>query len=115
VKRSPAAEVPPAVLAVTVTVPGTWAGEVTRICVLFTKVAVAAGIVVPPNVTVVAPETKSVPVRVTVVPPEVDPEDGATLDTVGAVGPEGTVEKSNGLMVLEPEVVKFVKFVVGVR
>src|SRR3974390_2900890 len=41
---------------------------------------------VPPNVTVVAPETKPVPVRVTEVPPVVWPVLGATLVIVGAAG-----------------------------
>ena len=54
------------------------------ICVVLTKVTEPAGMVVPPNVTVVAPETKLLPVRVTVVPPAVGPAPGVTLVTVGA-------------------------------
>ena len=83
-KCSPDAEVPPAVVAVTVTVPAPWAGEVTLISVVLTKVTEPAGIIVPPNVTVVAPETKPVPVRVTVVPPAAGPAPGVTLVMVGA-------------------------------
>ena len=48
-------------------------GEVTFTSVALTKVTEPAGMVVPPNVTVVAPETKPLPVRVTTVPPAVGP------------------------------------------
>ena len=80
-KCSPEAEVPPAVVAFTVTVPAPWEGECTLICVVLTKVTAT---VVPPNVTLVAPVTKPVPVRVTVVPPAVGPVEGVTLEMVGA-------------------------------
>jgi hypothetical protein len=113
VKRFPAPEVPATVVAVTVTAPALWAGEVTETCVLLTKVTVEAGIVVPPNVTVVAPETNPLPVRVTVVPPLVSPELGVTLVTMGVVGLASTKDESNELMVLDPEVVKFVNVVVA--
>ena len=72
-------------VAFTVTVPAPWDGEVTLIFVVLTKVTEPAGMVVPPNVTVVAPETKPVPVRVTVVPPPVGPAPGVTLVMVGPV------------------------------
>ena len=49
---------------------------------LFTVTPVAA---LAPNATV-APDTKPVPVIVTMVPPLVDPVAGLTADTVGAVG-----------------------------
>ena len=66
-------------MAFTVTVPAPWAGEITLISVALTKVTVPFGIVVPPNVTAVAPETKPLPVRVTTVPPAVGPASGVTL------------------------------------
>ena len=59
-KCSPEPELPPAVVAFTVTVAAV-RGEVTLIAVALTKVTEPAGIVVPPNVTVVAPETKPLP------------------------------------------------------
>ena len=59
------------------------AGELTLIWVVLTKVTEPAAIVVPPNVTVVAPETKPVPVSVTVVPPTIGPAAGVTLVMVG--------------------------------
>src|SRR3974390_283384 len=77
-------EVPPAVVAFTVTVAAACGGEVTLTSVVLTKVTEAAGIVVPPNVTVVAPVMNAVPVRVTVVPPAVGPAPGVILVTVGA-------------------------------
>ena len=40
----------------------------------------------PPNLTEVAPETKPVPVIVTFVPPNVEPETGETEEIVGEVG-----------------------------
>ena len=78
------AEVPPAVVAFTVTVPAVCDGEVTLIWVVLTKVTEPAGMAVPPNVTVVAPETNPLPVIVTVVPPAVGPAAGVTLVMVGA-------------------------------
>jgi hypothetical protein len=83
VKCSPAPEVPAMVVAVTVTVPALWAGDVTLTWVVLMNVTAPVGMVVPPNVTVVAPETNPVPVRVTVVPPVVSPEFGVTLEIVG--------------------------------
>ena len=71
-------------VAFTVTVPAVCEGEVTLIAVALTKVTEPLGIVVPPNVTVVAPETKPLPVRVTTVPPAVGPAAGVTLVMVGA-------------------------------
>ena len=76
-------EVPPAVVAVTVTDPVVWAGELTFILLVLTKVTEPAEMTVPPNVTVVAPETKPLPVRVTVVPPPVGPALGVSLVMVG--------------------------------
>ena len=70
-------------VAFTVTVAAAWEGECTLIWVELTKVTVWAAIVVPPNVTVVAPETKFEPVRVIVVPPAVLPAAGVTLVMVG--------------------------------
>ena len=78
-----AGDVPPLVMAFTVTVPTPWAGESTLISVALTKVTVLVGIAVPPNVTAVAPEMKSVPVRVTTVPPVVGPPSGVTPVMVG--------------------------------
>jgi len=67
---------------VTLTEPATWLGVVAVIDVaLATTTLVAA---VPPTVTV-APGTKFVPVIVMAVPPSVDPDAGATVDSVGAV------------------------------
>ena len=71
-------------VAFTVTVPAAWEGEVTFTSVVLTKVTEPLGIVVPPNVTEVAPETKPLPVRVTTVPPAVGPTPGVTLVMVGA-------------------------------
>ena len=67
-KCSPVPEVPPTVVAFTVTVPAPWAGEATLISVVLTKVTDPEAMVVPPNVTEVPPETNPVPVRVTEVP-----------------------------------------------
>lgn len=83
-KCEPDGEVPAGVVAFTVTVPAPWAGDVTMIWVVLTKVTVPAPTMVPPKVTVVAPVTNPVPVRVTVVPPAVGPTGGVTLVTVGA-------------------------------
>ena len=83
VKCTPAAEVPPAVVAFTVTAPAPWAGEVTLIWEVLRKVTEPAGMVAPPNVTVVAPETNPLPVRVTVVPPATGPLAGEIPDTTG--------------------------------
>lgn len=82
-KCEPDAEVPPAVVTFTVTVPGAWPGAVTRSSVVLTKWTVPGVTVVAPKATVVAPVTKPVPVRVTVVPPVVGPADGVTLVMVG--------------------------------
>ena len=84
-KCSPDPEVPPEVVAFTVTVPAAWAGELTLTWEALTKVTEAAGMTVPPTVTVVAPETKPVPVRVSEVPPAVGPALGVTLVMVGPV------------------------------
>ena len=84
-KCEPEGEVPAGVVTFTVTVPAAWAGEPTFTCVVLSKVTVWAGIVVPPNVTVVSPVTKPVPVRVTTVAPEVGPAAGVTLVMVGPV------------------------------
>ena len=83
-KCSPVPEVPPAVVAFTVTMPAAWAGDVAVTRVVETKVTVWAGTPEPPNVSVVAPVTKFEPVMVTLVPPLVGPTTGVTLVTVGA-------------------------------
>ena len=70
-------------VAFTVTLAAVCDGEVTLIAVVLTKVTEPAGMVVPPNVTVVAPETKPLPVRVTTVPPAVGPALGVTLVIAG--------------------------------
>src|SRR5439155_924687 len=66
---------------VTVTAPAACAGVVAVICVPLTTTTLVAA--VPPNVTV-APETKFVPVIVTLVPPPTGPLFGTTLLTLGA-------------------------------
>jgi len=77
------AEVPPVVVvAVTLMVPAVPRGAVALIEVADTKVTVDAA--VAPNFTVVAPETKPVPVRVTTVPAARGPLDGLRAVTVGA-------------------------------
>ena len=81
-KCEPDPEVPPAVVAFTVTVPAAWAGVPTLIWVVLTKVTEPCDCV-PPNVTVVAPETKPVPVMVTTVPPRIGPAAGVILVMVG--------------------------------
>ncbi len=75
------AEVPPAVVTVTLTVPALPAGAVAVREVADTTVKPVAA--VDPKVTAVAP-VKLVPVRVTVVPPAVGPLVGLTEVTVGA-------------------------------
>ena len=72
---------PPTVVTSTLTAPAVCAGVVVVMLVELTTVKVTA---VPPMVTAVAP-AKSVPVMVMLVPPEVDPTEGETLVTVGAV------------------------------
>lgn len=75
------AEVPPAVVVVTSTVPALPAGEVAEQLVVDRQLTA-----VPPDapkLTVVAPTTKPVPVMVTVVAPVVGPEIGVIAVTVG--------------------------------
>ena len=72
--------VPPGVVTVTSTVPVP-AGAVALMEVALVTVKLAAA--VDPNLTAVAP-VKSVPVRVTVVPPEAGPLAGDRVVTVGA-------------------------------
>ena len=74
------ADVPPAVVTVTSTVPAVPAGLVAVICVAV-SLTIVAGVV--PNSTAVAP-VRFVPVIVTVVPPAVGPDVGLTPVTVGA-------------------------------
>ena len=74
------AEVPPAVVTVTSTVPAAWAGEVVVILLLESTVKEAAAVV--PKCTAVAP-VRWVPVIVTRMPPTVGPEVGETPWTVG--------------------------------
>jgi hypothetical protein len=74
--------VPPAVVAVTSTVPADPAGDVAVIEVEEMTVTPVAA--VPPKLTVVAPMMKPVPVIVTVVLPDVGPEVGEIDVTVGA-------------------------------
>jgi hypothetical protein len=72
---------PPVVVTTTSTTPTAWAGEMAVTDVLeFTVTPVAA---VPPKVTPLAP-VRLLPVIVTLVPPAIGPEVGATPDTVGA-------------------------------
>src|SRR5579863_756567 len=75
------AEVPPAVVTVTSTVPADSAGDVAVICVPELTVKVVAA--VPPKFTALAPD-RLVPVMMTVVPPAVGPLVGLSEDTVGA-------------------------------
>ena len=77
---SEVADVPPGVVTVTSTVPAAWAGEVTVICVLETKVTPVPG--VPPKLTVAA-LVNPVPVIVTRVPPANGPDVGEMPVTVG--------------------------------
>jgi hypothetical protein len=74
------AEVPPAVVTVTSTIPTAWAGEVVVISVSETTVKEPAAVV--PKSTVVA-VVNPVPVMVTGIPPAVGPDVGATEVTVG--------------------------------
>jgi hypothetical protein len=74
------AEVPPAVVTLTSTVPVP-DGDVAVICV--EELTVNAVAAVPPNDTAVAPE-KPVPVMITEVPPPVGPAVGEMPVTVGA-------------------------------
>ena len=76
------AEVPPAVVAVTVTAPAAPAGAVALIDVADTNVTAVPALA--PKFTVVAPETNPVPVRVTTVPPARGPFVGLNAVTVGA-------------------------------
>jgi hypothetical protein len=66
----------------TVTAPADRAGVVAVIVVALVTLTLTAA--TPPNATV-APIKNFVPVIVTEVPPAIDPEAGATLETVGAV------------------------------
>jgi len=75
------AEVPPAVVTVTSTVPAPSAGAVATICVAVSEVMVAA---TEPKSATVAPE-RLVPVMVTEFVPEVGPEEGETAVTAGGV------------------------------
>ena len=77
-----AADVPFAVVTVTLTMPAVPAGAVALIDVAETKVTAVPAFA--PNFTVVAPLTKPVPVRVTTVPPATGPLDGLSAVTVGA-------------------------------
>ena len=70
----------PRFVTVTVTAPAVPAGVVAVMVVLFTTTTFVAAAVA--NFTV-APAAKFVPVIVTLVPPDVDPEPGDTLVTVG--------------------------------
>jgi hypothetical protein len=74
------AEVPPAVVTVTSTVPAAWAGEVVVILVFETTLNDAAAVV--PKWTDVA-AMKLVPVIVTGTPPAIGPEVGETAVIVG--------------------------------
>lgn len=76
-----AAEVPLGVVTVTPTLPTGKGGDVAVICVLESTVKLAAGKL--PKVTAVAP-VKSVPVRVTLVPPAVVPLLGFSVVMAGA-------------------------------
>ena len=75
---------PPVVVTETATLPAALAGVVNVSDVALFTVTLPAGMVVPPIVTDVLATTKLVPVIVTVVPPPVGPEVGASDTTVGA-------------------------------
>ena len=77
-----AADVPFAVVTVTLTMPAVPAGAVALIDVAETKVTEVPA--VEPNITVVAPLTNPVPVRVTTVPPATGPLAGLSEVTAGA-------------------------------
>jgi hypothetical protein len=79
----------------TATTPATWAGVLAVMDVLLTKVTADAAVF--PNLTT-APFAKFAPLIVTVVPPPIDPELGATLftDTIG-LAPTATVIESVAL------------------
>ena len=77
---------PSGLLTVTLTAPAACAGVFAVIVVLLVTLTLRAD--EPPKLTV-APETKLVPVRVTLVPPAVDPLVGVMLVTVGADGGGG--------------------------
>ena len=74
------ADVPPAVVTVTLTVPADSAGEVALIEVALSAVTEAVAV---PNLTEVAP-LRLVPLMVTLVPPAVGPAAGPTPVTLGA-------------------------------
>ena len=74
---------PSGFVSVTLTAPAAWAGVVAVRLVLLPTVTFVAAL--PPKETV-APVRKLAPVRVTAVPPAVEPLAGATLVTVGAGG-----------------------------
>jgi hypothetical protein len=75
--------VPPDVDTITLTLPADAAGVVKVSDVAEFTVTEAAGMVVPPMVTEVLPETKFVPAIITLVPPAVGPADGDNDVTVG--------------------------------
>jgi hypothetical protein len=83
VKRSaaPVVDVANAVVAVTSTVPAAWAGEFAVQLVVEVQLTPVAG--VPSNLTVVAPTSNPLPVRVTVVPPVVEPDAGLMPEMAG--------------------------------
>jgi hypothetical protein len=74
---------PPGFVTTTLTPPAACAGVTAVIVVALTTTTLVAA--VPPSVTV-APARKFVPVTVTGVPPNVDPDVGETALTVGAGG-----------------------------
>ena len=76
------AEVPAAVVTVTLTVPAASAGSTAVICVVELTVKLVAAVL--PNITAVAP-VKFVPVMTTEVPPATGPVLGLTAVTVGSV------------------------------
>jgi hypothetical protein len=65
--------VPPEVVTLTAALPAEWAGAVKVSEVGEFTTTLAAGIMVPSNVTDASPGPKPVPVRVTLVPPESGP------------------------------------------
>ena len=75
---------PPGVVTITLNIPAERAGVVQMI--LFEESIEIFEASTPPNLTEVTPETKPVPVIVTVVPPTVEPETGETEEIVGEVG-----------------------------
>ena len=86
--KSSGAEVPPAFVTVTGTVPGTCAGDVYVSDV--PSVAIVSGVIgAEPSTETVEPAVKPVPVTVTAVPPPAGPTSGSMSVSTGAVAGAG--------------------------